>query len=176
MAPGEQSRSSEAGSNPSPVATHARSQGGSSFAPPSQRVSEAGDVLHIPSGPSLSDGFTPPTPASNSSGRDVDILKAKIKHLEDQLSAATQRASSSIPSTPRWDSMTDASQIAGGFHVRREAPLAGLEPTVSRTIMHKTRVVGQSHWMLGVGMVSFKPCFPASCILKRTSSWISWRS
>ncbi|KAJ5219625.1 hypothetical protein N7468_008829 [Penicillium chermesinum] len=89
-------------------------------------VSTAGTVLHLPNGPSIPDGvgaFTPPTPGSHaSSNRDIDVLKAKIKHLEEQLSAANQRASSSIPTTPRWDSMTDSSQIAGGIHIHREAP------------------------------------------------------
>lgn len=123
-----------------------------------RKAASPGGILHIPSGPSIADGvytFTPPTPASQSasSSRDVDLLKFKIKQLEEQLSAATQRATSSIPTTPRWETMTDASQIAGSFHIRREPLLAGLEPTVSRTIMHKTRVFGQSHWMLGVGMV-----------------------
>ncbi|KAJ5715470.1 uncharacterized protein N7483_012651 [Penicillium malachiteum] len=91
----------------------------------------------------------PSTPASQSSTREVEVLRSKIKLLEDQLAKA-ERASAASAQSPIWDSRGNQSHITGIFHVHREAPSEGQAPTMSRTIVHKTRIFGQSHWINGV--------------------------
>ncbi|KAJ5261154.1 hypothetical protein N7478_011749 [Penicillium angulare] len=93
---------------------------------------------------------SPSTPASQSSAREIEVLRSKIKQLEDQLVKAEQASAPSNVATSIWDSRANSTQIAGMFHVRREAPSEGEEPTMSRFIVHKTRVLGQSHWINGV--------------------------
>lgn len=94
----------------------------------------------------------PNTPTSQSSAREADLLN-KIKQLETQLAKARGEPAASVGPSPIWDSSIDAPQIAGTFHVNREAPSEGKAPTIVRTIMHKTRVFGQSHWIHGVTQV-----------------------
>lgn len=95
----------------------------------------------------------PSTPASQSSSREVESLRIKIQQLEDQLLRANRRSAGlSVPS-PNYNISTTTSHIAGTYHVQEEVPADGRIPTISRTIMHKTRVFGQSHWMNGVAQV-----------------------
>ncbi|KAJ5116862.1 hypothetical protein N7456_001210 [Penicillium angulare] len=110
-------------------------------------------ITQIPNHASTSlvpNSASPSTPASHSSTREIEVLRSKIKQLEDQLVKAEQASAASNAPTPIWDSRANSTQIAGMFHVRREAPSEGEEPTMSRLIVHKTRVLGQSHWINGV--------------------------
>lgn len=94
----------------------------------------------------------PDTPTSQSSAREAELL-IKIKQLETQLSKVGARPAVSAGPSPIWDSTEDAPHIAGTFHVNREAPSEGKAPSIVRTIMHKTRIFGQSHWIHGVTQV-----------------------
>lgn len=95
----------------------------------------------------------PSTPASQTSSREVESLRIKIQQLEDQLSRANRKSTRLGAPSPSYNISTTTSQIAGTFHVQEEVPTDGRIPTISRTIMHKTRVFGQSHWMNGVAQV-----------------------
>jgi hypothetical protein len=95
----------------------------------------------------------PSTPASLSSSREVESLRMKIKQLEDQLSRTNRKSSGLSPPSPSYNISTTTSCITGTFHVQEEVPADGHIPTNSRTIMHKTRVFGQSHWMNGMVLV-----------------------
>lgn len=95
----------------------------------------------------------PSTPASQSSSREAESLRIKVQQLEDQLSRANGRSSGLSAPSPSYNISTTTSRIAGTFHVQEEVPADGHIPTNSRTIMHKTRVFGQSHWMNGIALV-----------------------
>lgn len=97
---------------------------------------------------------TPSTPASNLSAVEVESLRYRIKQLEDRLSQDTRGDASSNAPSPNVDIRKTTSQIGGTFYTQREAPTASHAPIISRSIMHKTRLFGQSHWMNGVAQVS----------------------
>ena len=112
----------------------------------------------IPSRPSMSTVGTatdPPTPASHVSTIEVESLRSRVKQLEEQLTAARISRSSIISSapSPNVDIRTTTSHIAGTFHQQQEAPLSDHAPIISRSIMHKTRLFGQSHCMNGFAQV-----------------------
>lgn len=103
--------------------------------------------------PGVTGSTGPLTPASQSSSREVETLHFKIKQLEEQLSRATRKPVGLSAPSPNYNIRTTTSHIAGTFHVQGEVPADGRTPTISRSIMHKTRVFGQSHWMNGVAQV-----------------------
>lgn len=103
--------------------------------------------------PGVTGSAGPLTPASQSSSREVETLRIKIKQLEEQLSRATRKSVGLSAPSPNYNISTTTSHIAGTFHVQGEVPADGRTPTISRSIMHKTRVFGQSHWMNGVAQV-----------------------
>ncbi|KAG8162356.1 hypothetical protein KVR01_008121 [Diaporthe batatas] len=89
----------------------------------------------------------------------IDLMRSRIKHLEQQLCKATPRpVHAGAVVTPASDvethatSSTFASKFAGTFHVHGGNPgsaLFGRAALMSRSISHKTRLLGQSHWMNG---------------------------
>ena len=103
----------------------------------------------------VANSTSPSTPASQSTARDVELLKFKVKQLEERLSKVGKSSVKSAAPSPNWDYRTTTSHIAGTFHVHREPPSEGQAATMSRTIIHKTRMFGQSHWMYGVAQVSY---------------------
>ncbi|KAJ5613195.1 hypothetical protein N7510_006389 [Penicillium lagena] len=95
----------------------------------------------------------PSTPASQTSSQEVESLRIKIHQLEDQLARANRKSAKLGARSPSYNISTTTSHIAGTFHVQEEVPIDGRIPTISRTIMHKSRVFGQSHWMNGAAQV-----------------------
>ncbi|KAK3381478.1 hypothetical protein B0H63DRAFT_475812 [Podospora didyma] len=75
---------------------------------------------------------------------DVDGLTRRIKQLEDQLSKV---APTSAPSPNPNGIETTTSRIGGIIHVHREQG-------ISRSISHKKRLFGQSHWINAVVSLS----------------------
>lgn len=96
----------------------------------------------------------PSTPASNLAAVEIESLRCRIKQLEDRLSKGTHENTFLNAPSPNVDIRKTTSQIAGTFYTQREAPTASHAPIISRSIMHKTRLFGQSHWMNGVAQVS----------------------
>ncbi|CAD6451147.1 b6defd70-ee44-4bf1-b228-2ee1e86260f7 [Sclerotinia trifoliorum] len=91
---------------------------------------------------------------------DAESMKRRIKELEDQLSVATR---SSVPSTARphpalspansiISNKKQKSSLAGTFHVHKESRPFGQGHPVAVTygVLHKTRLLGQSHWINAV--------------------------
>ena len=128
--------------------------------------SSAPSEYNLSSRPSASVATTsstsPSTPRSLGSTREVELLRRQIKQLEGQLSRATCRSNASYPNTPSYDSqtVTTSSCLAGTFHTNHETPSDGHSQPISRFMMHKTRLFGQSHWMSGVAQVSA----PRNCV------------
>lgn len=97
----------------------------------------------------------------------VDLMRSRIKHLEQQLYKATsKRVHTTTVMSPFSDIETTSSRFAGTFHVHGEIPstIFGRSALMSRSISHKTRLLGQSHWMNGaIPIVSnVTPCLTNS--------------
>lgn len=94
-----------------------------------------------------------PISVSQSSTRDFELesLKQKVKELEKQLARATKDSHESPKSQCNNDT---AMYMDRTFHFRVESRLFGGGEVFNRSIMHKTRLFGQSHWMNVAVMVS----------------------
>lgn len=96
---------------------------------------------------------SPATDTTQVSTRDIDLMQSKIRHLEQQLFKATPKGGhTTTVATPATDIETTSSKFAGTFHVHGSntaSTLFGRSALMSRSISHKTRLLGQSHWMNG---------------------------
>lgn len=93
---------------------------------------------------------SPTTDATQVSPRNIDLMQSRIKHLEQQLYKAVSQSTAAAPVvTPASDIETTSSKFAGTFHVHGSSTLFGSPALMSRSISHKTRLLGQSHWMNG---------------------------
>lgn len=83
------------------------------------------------------------------SPQDVESMKLKIRQLEEELAKLSPSSiqSSDPKSSPKTQMTT--SQVGMTLYVHCEQPQA-----IIRSITHKTRVFGQSHWISGVAQVS----------------------
>lgn len=103
------------------------------------------------------------TPGSQStSTQDVESMKIRIRQLEDQLSRAASTTHSPAPAfnpqteKEKTSSVLIESSIGGTFQVQHESRLFGQGRAIplARSILHKTRLFGLSHWINGVVLVS----------------------
>ncbi|KAF7853857.1 uncharacterized protein EAF02_011846 [Botrytis sinoallii] len=91
---------------------------------------------------------------------DLEFMRQRIKELEDQLSVATK---SSVPSpalsqpapspvTSVVSNIETKTSLAGSFHIHKECRPFGQDHPAVETygVLHKTRLLGQSHWINGV--------------------------
>ena len=141
------------------------------YSMPIDRASSISRGSTVPSHPSKSlvaSSTSASTPASQPSARDVESMKSRIRQLEEQLSKATQRSTRSPVLTSNSNIETTTSCIAGTVYVHHDSRLFGQIQAISRSVMHKTRLFGQSHWINGVALVS-------SCAIHRTSldKWLN---
>ncbi|KAI1388513.1 putative C6 transcription factor [Hypoxylon trugodes] len=86
------------------------------------------------------------------STQDVESLNHRIRQLEEQLSKATKTSSQSPASTTESNIETITSRIGGTFHIHHEDGF-GQPQAIPRSITHKTRLFGQSHWVTGFPLV-----------------------
>lgn len=103
---------------------------------------------------------SPATDTTQVPSFNVDLMRSRIKHLEQQLYKATPKPVKTAPAaTPASDFETTSSKFAGTFHVHgsnTESTIFGRSALMSRGISHKTRLLGQSHWMNGaIPIVSY---------------------
>lgn len=84
---------------------------------------------------------------------DLDSMRLRIQELEEQLSQASTPASS-ISSTSRSAQQASLqsndkvkSTLGGTFDIVQESRLFGQAQAVVRSVAHKNRVFGQSHWI-----------------------------
>ncbi|KAF5007983.1 hypothetical protein FDECE_5713 [Fusarium decemcellulare] len=119
------------------------------FPTPPDQVSSTGTASTLPSSSSIS-LVVPSTGLSNLpiqfSGPEVESLKDRIRQLEDQLSKASSRPTQSLVSTPASNIETTVSQLGGTFHIHCESRLFGQALPLPRSVSHKTRLFGQSHF------------------------------
>jgi hypothetical protein len=88
------------------------------------------------------------TPPSQISAPDAESLRLKlrIRDLEEQLSKLTSNPANTSPETPHSNIQTLNSTISGTFHVHCEGSSLGQQQSIARSVTHKTRLFGQSHW------------------------------
>ncbi|ATY62601.1 C6 transcription [Cordyceps militaris] len=88
-----------------------------------------------------------PTDAGHAHEDEATRLRLRIRELEDQLSRVSMEGSSASPLTTVSSSIeTSSSQLGGVFHVQCETPMGNEGPVIARSMMHKTRLFGQTHW------------------------------
>ncbi|KAI0884899.1 putative C6 transcription factor [Annulohypoxylon maeteangense] len=104
------------------------------------------------SSPKAASSTTGSTSASHSS-QEVESLRSRIKQLEEQLSKINLAPSQ--PPVPLSDSNIEIidSRISGTFYIHHEDDFTGQPRAISRSVTHKTRVFGQSHWITGFSLV-----------------------
>lgn len=90
------------------------------------------------------------TSKSQASVGDIEALKSRIKNLEEQLSKANQRHVQSSNQTSRADL-----RVLNSTLCEVDSNLFGETQVITRSVVHKSRMFGQSHWINGViGLVS----------------------
>lgn len=90
-------------------------------------------------------------PASYVPSLDLEAMQKRIKQLEEQLSKANG-PSALVESASRPNTTVTASYLANS-HAAQESRLFGSCHIISRGIMHKSRLFGQSHWGNGIADV-----------------------
>ncbi|USP81341.1 hypothetical protein yc1106_08615 [Curvularia clavata] len=88
---------------------------------------------------------TPPIQISTPDAESLR-LKLRIRDLEEQLSKLTSTPANTSSETPHWNIQTLNSTISGTFHVHCEGSSLGQQQSIARSVTHKTRLFGQSHW------------------------------
>ncbi|RAK97559.1 putative C6 transcription factor [Aspergillus ibericus CBS 121593] len=85
------------------------------------------------------------SPVSTQQPTEVEALKSRIKHLEEQLAKAQK------PTLSRFRSNIETSTacITKRLHVQYESA-SGRPAAITRGIMNKTRLLGQSYWISGL--------------------------
>ncbi|KAK7192227.1 C6 transcription factor [Paraphaeosphaeria sporulosa] len=85
--------------------------------------------------------------------QDMDSMRNRVTLLENQLENALRRVIRSTPpapstaETPVSSIETADSRIGGTFYIHHGDPALGQSPNIHRSLTHKKRMYGQSHWM-----------------------------
>jgi hypothetical protein len=116
----------------------------------SSSVAPSNTPLSLANGSTQSSSFT-----SETSSLNVESLKARIRQLEEELSGSNQTSTNFRAGL--WDSSSNADTSNSsnkGAGLILENGLFGQAHFVSRSILHKSRLFGQSHWVHGFAPVS----------------------
>ncbi|KAE9363170.1 putative C6 transcription factor [Stipitochalara longipes BDJ] len=85
--------------------------------------------------------------ASQPSAWDVELMRNKIRQLEEQLAIATPMSTQSPISAPNSTIETITSRFGGTFHIHHESRSLIQPETITRSVTHKNRQFGRSHWI-----------------------------
>ncbi|KPM41010.1 hypothetical protein AK830_g5519 [Neonectria ditissima] len=93
-------------------------------------------------------------PSDPSVAQDVEHLRSRIRQLEDELAKVSSKANetSAPASASNLDIEPAAPQPAAPFRMHGESRLFGEVYLISRSVIHKTRLFGQSHWVHGTAV------------------------
>lgn len=94
-------------------------------------------------------GVSTPNSSQLSSNPDPQLreLRLRIRQLEDQLSKKTPPEHHDSPASTTTSNIQKLSSGLGGtFHVHCESGSSRQPQTIARSVAHKTRLFGQSHW------------------------------
>ncbi|KAH7213373.1 uncharacterized protein BKA55DRAFT_256016 [Fusarium redolens] len=148
--------------NPPPVQRNARGQDhvayarhdfhGISLPTPEDFVASSNSGLPGMTTGAASSSTGAPTPVSQSSVQELEILRNKVRQLEVQLSSTTAAPSQSHVSTPAPNLETSSSKLGGTFHLHSQRQ-QGNALAIPRAISHKSRFFGQSHFVCGLPLL-----------------------
>lgn len=106
---------------------------------------------------SLTSTCTALSTSNSPSTFEIESLKARLLDMEEKLSQATSTATSvhskANRGTPPVHILQTTTSLAGTIDVIQDGRHIGHNQSISRSIAHKNRVFGQSHWMNGFVMV-----------------------
>ncbi|KAF5971901.1 hypothetical protein FBULB1_8989 [Fusarium bulbicola] len=119
---------------------------------PEDLVASANPGLPGVSAGAASSSTGAPTPVSQSSVQELDMLRNRVRQLESQLSSATATPLQSHVSTPASTLETSTSRVGGTFHLHSQRQHVGALAT-PRAISHKSRFLGQSHFVCGLPLL-----------------------
>ncbi|KAF5684589.1 hypothetical protein FCIRC_3933 [Fusarium circinatum] len=119
---------------------------------PEDLVASANSGLPSVSAGAASSSTGAPTPVSQSSIHELDMLRNRVRQLESQLSSATATPLQSHVSTPASTLETSTSRLGGTFHLHSQRQHVGALAT-PRAISHKSRFFGQSHFVCGLPLL-----------------------
>ncbi|KAI2624648.1 putative C6 transcription factor [Hypomontagnella submonticulosa] len=124
------------------------------FSPPTNSISSAITATTAPThtsnpSPRAPSSTTASTRASQQSSQDVESLKVRIRQLEDRLSRTYQASSRSPAPSSNSNIEVISTGISGTFYVHHDDQLVGPSQSIHRSVSHKSRVFGQSHWITG---------------------------
>jgi hypothetical protein len=113
-------------------------------------------------------GSFPPTPEGSSASRDVELMRIQVAYLEDKISQLNRR---DTPAPSEHVGTLEENRRGQHEHIELFAGTAnngrpdrlehadnelfGSAQYTSKSMMHKQRLFGQSHWVNGIGLVSF---------------------
>ncbi|KAA8646044.1 fungal specific transcription factor domain-containing protein [Aspergillus tanneri] len=86
-----------------------------------------------------------PSPLSAQAAESMRLM-LRIGQLEEQLCRSTLRHIQSPASASNLNIETTSSSLGGTFHVLKESGSDGQPQTIARSVTHKSRLFGQSHW------------------------------
>lgn len=128
------------------------------------------------------DSASPATDTTQVPPDNIDSMRSRIKHLEQQLYKATPKpvhAANVVTPASEIEATSSkfASKFAGTFHVHGSntggSTLFGTRSALmSRSISHKTRLLGQSHWMNGAIPIVSPSLSPLAQDLRKKCSQI----
>lgn len=102
----------------------------------------------------------PPTSSNSPSSFELEAMKSRIVELEEKLSQVTSNAASVYSVTASSPALTHNVQtitsFAGTIDVLQDSRAFGRTHPISRSVAHKNRVFGQSHWMNGFIVVGYR--------------------
>jgi hypothetical protein len=88
------------------------------------------------------------TQATSSSSQLIEAMRIRIRQLEVQLYKASPGSTEKSSAKPDTNIETTETKLSDAFHVHRgDRGVLDQEALVSRSISHKTRLFGQSHWI-----------------------------
>ncbi|KAF5638749.1 uncharacterized protein FTJAE_5137 [Fusarium tjaetaba] len=119
---------------------------------PEDLVASANSGLPVVSTGAASSSTGAPTPVSQSSVQELDMLRNRVRQLESQLSSNTATPLQSHVSTPASTLETSTSRLGGTFHLHSQRQHVGALAT-PRAISHKSRFFGQSHFVCGLPLL-----------------------
>lgn len=106
------------------------------------------------------------TPASQRLLEDAEPakLRERIRQLEEQLSAHELCSSQHSRPESSVNMQSTTTRLGGTMHVSLESSTPGQPRTIPRSVVHKTRLLGQSHWAVSLVLaVSNRPGTSSEC-------------
>ncbi|KAK8007756.1 hypothetical protein PG989_001746 [Apiospora arundinis] len=117
----------------------------------------------------------PTTPPSTSGPDEANLeqMKLRIKHLEEQLATVVLKPDRSPVPIANSQIQTTSSRFGGTFHVHCGNDPSNQSHGIARSVSHKNRLFGQSHWAVN-GVLQVRESFDLIEAHLGTETPIAW--